>query len=70
MPFIRLTDYDGYPLVVNPAFIVSVTTARSSYGGNKANIRTEDGTTHSVRDSVEHVYALIETADQSQRKEA
>lgn len=70
MAFIRLTDYDGYPLVLNPASIVSVTTARSSYGGNKANIRTNDSTTHSVRDSVQEVYALIEAAEQRQRKEA
>lgn len=69
MPFIRLTDYDGYPVVLNPEFIVSVATARSNYGGNKANIRTEDGTTHSVRDSVEEVHALIEAAQQRQGAE-
>lgn len=64
MAFVQFTDYDGYALVLNPAYIVSVTTARSSYGGSKANIRTEDGTTHSVRDSVAEVHALIESAQQ------
>ncbi|NMK45551.1 hypothetical protein [Achromobacter sp. Bel] len=64
MAFVQLTDYDGHTLVLNPAYIVSVTTARSSYNGNQANIRTNDGTTHSVRDSVASVYAKIEATQQ------
>ncbi len=70
MAFIQLTDYDGHTLVLNPACIVSVTMARSSYGGGQANIRTTDGTTHSVRDSVSHVYAQIAASQVPQQGEA
>lgn len=66
MAFIRLTDYDGYPLVLNSEFIASVSAARSSYGGNQANIRTADGKVHSVRDTPDQVYAAIEAAQKQE----
>jgi len=67
MAFIRLTDYDGYPLVLNSEFIASVSAVRSSYGGNQTNIRTADGTVHSVRDTPDQVYVAIEAAQQQVR---
>ncbi|MNL07850.1 hypothetical protein D3C87_1285450 [compost metagenome] len=66
MAFIRLTDYDGYPLVLNSEFIASVTVARSSYGGNQANVQIEGGTVYSVRDTPEQIYAAIEASQQQE----
>ena len=62
MAFIRLTDYAGYPLVLNSEFVAPVSAARSSYGGNQANVRTADGGVHSVRDTPDQVYAALEAA--------
>ncbi|MGV2895010.1 hypothetical protein ACNPPY_04390 [Achromobacter sp. AGC78] len=70
MSLILLTDTDGYPLAINSEFIVSANAVPNSYHGSRAVIRTQDGKSHTVRQSPEDIFDAAREAQQSQRKEA
>lgn len=64
MSLILLTDIDGHALAINPDFVVSVTTVPNSYHGSRAVIRTQDGKSHTVRQSPEDIFDTIRQSGQ------
>lgn len=67
MSLILLTDIDGDALAINPDFIVSVAAVQNSYHGSKGVIRTQDGKSHTVRQSPEEVFDAIQQSSQGER---
>lgn len=65
MSLIALTDIDGYTLVINSDCIVSIAHIQNSYHGSKATIKTQDGTTHTVRETPLAIFDRVEKAQQS-----
>lgn len=64
MSLILLTDMDGNALAINPDFIVSVTAVLNSYHGSKGVIRTQNGKSHTVRQSPEEIFGAVHEMQQ------
>lgn len=67
MSLILLTDIDGNALAINPDFVVSVTAVLNSYHGSKGVIRTQDGKSHTVRQSPEEIFDAIQQSSQGEK---
>lgn len=67
MSLILLTDIDGYPLAINSEFIVSVNAVPNSYHGSRAVIRTQDGKSHTVRQSSQQIFDAVQQSSQREK---